>query len=108
MSKKYSDNAVGCMTSYDKFVLFVEEFQKIGVNLNLASASFKNSMDRLKEGHRKGDTILGKFENIKNLEAKTNKNLPPQLLKELEILDDKTITIELPEGDSAIVDTNLG
>ena len=46
------------------------------------------------EGKKKGDTILGRFENIKKLEARTNKSLPPHLLAEVEALD-SAMTIDV-------------
>lgn len=83
-----------CGLLYDKFVSFVDDFQNIGESLHLATANYKSAMDRLKEGKRKGDTILGRFENIKTLEARTAKSLPQQLLSELEVLDNKILTVD--------------
>ena len=54
---------------------------------NDPQADLSAALDRLKEGKKKGDTILGRFENIKKLEARTNKSLPPHLLNEVEALD---------------------
>jgi DNA recombination protein RmuC len=84
-----------CGLLYDKFVSFVDDFEKIGDSLHVASASYKSAYDRLKDGKRRGDTILGRFENIKTLEAKTTKSLSPQLLNELDILDGAPLTIDV-------------
>ena len=84
-----------CGMLYDKMVSFVDDFEKVGESLHAASASYKSAFDRLKDGKRRGDTILGRFENIKNLEAKTTKSLPSQLLNELDILDGEPLTIDL-------------
>jgi DNA recombination protein RmuC len=84
-----------CGLLYDKFVSFVDDFEKIGDSLHQASASYKNAFDRLKDGKRRGDTILGRFENIKTLEAKTTKSLPQPLLNELDILDGAPFTIDV-------------
>ncbi|GAC1707739.1 MAG: hypothetical protein NVS9B7_21520 [Flavisolibacter sp.] len=92
--KNVEEIFIQCGALYDKFVRFVEEFQKIGANLDAASQSYHLSMNRLKEGQRKGDTILGKFETIKALEAKTNKNMPPQLLKEINHLDEPLVSFD--------------
>ncbi len=94
-----------CGLLYDKFVLFLEEMDKIGNGLQSAQRSYKEAMDRLKEGARKGDTIIGKFETIKKLEAKTNKSIPPKFIAELSLMEDDTDdnrndpsdTIALPE-----------
>lgn len=76
-----------CGLLYDKFVLFIEEMDKIGIGLNNANKSYKEAMDRLKDGARKGDTIIGKFETIKKLEAKTNKSIPSKFITDIELLD---------------------
>lgn len=76
-----------CGLLYDKFVLFIEEMDKIGTGLNNANKSYKEAMDRLKDGARKGDTIIGKFETIKKLEAKTNKSIPSKFITDIELLD---------------------
>lgn len=84
-----------CGLLYDKMISFVEDFETVGESLHAASASYKNALDRLKDGKRRGDTILGRFENIKTLEAKTTKSLPQQLLNELDVLDGEPLTIDV-------------
>jgi DNA recombination protein RmuC len=81
-----------CGALYDKFVTFLEEMDKVGMGLQSAGKSYKEAMDRLKDGVRKGDTIIGRFETIKKLEAKTNKSIPRKYLDELEIYDDESET----------------
>ncbi len=76
-----------CGLLYDKFVTFIEEMDKIGIGLNNANKSYKEAMDRLKDGARKGDTIIGRFETIKKLEAKTNKSIPAKFITDIELLD---------------------
>jgi DNA recombination protein RmuC len=76
-----------CGLLYDKFVLFLEEMDKVGSGLHIASKSYKEAMDRLKDGARKGDTIIGRFETIKKLEAKTNKSIPGKFITEIELLE---------------------
>lgn len=75
-----------CGLLYDKFILFLDEMQKIGHNLRQASLSHDEAMKRLKDGKRKSDTIIGKFELIKELDAKTGKNLPENIITEMDIL----------------------
>jgi DNA recombination protein RmuC len=66
--------------------------EKVGMGLQSAGKSYKEAMDRLKDGVRKGDTIIGRFETIKKLEAKTNKSIPRKYLDELEIYNDESDT----------------
>ena len=49
-----------CGALYDKFVTFLEEMEKVGNGLQTASRSYTEAMDRLKDGARKGDTIIGR------------------------------------------------
>ena len=85
-----------CGALYDKFVTFLEEMEKVGNGLQTANRSYKDAMERLKDGARKGDTIIGRFETIKKLEAKTNKSIPIKFLNELDIFnDDETPVIPL-------------
>jgi DNA recombination protein RmuC len=93
-----------CGLLYDKFVTFIEEMDKIGIGLNSANKSYKEAMDRLKEGARKGDTIIGRFETIKKLEARTNKSIPAKLITDIELLDTDPETIVIENGDSQSID----
>lgn len=77
-----------CGLLYDKFVMFLEEMEKIGTGLNGANKAFKEAMESLKEGTRKGNTIIGRFEAIKKLEAKTNKSIPDKYIAEIDLLED--------------------
>lgn len=75
-----------CGLLYDKFILFIEEMQKIGNNLRQASLAHEEAMKRLKDGKRKSDTIIGKFELIKDLDARTGKSLPDGIITEMDTL----------------------
>lgn len=75
-----------CGLLYDKFISFLDEMNKVGNNLRQAGNAFDDAMKRLKDGKRKGDTIIGKFEMIKDLDAKTTKSLPDNLLTEIDLL----------------------
>jgi DNA recombination protein RmuC len=81
-----------CGALYDKFVTFLEEMEKVGTGLQHANRSYNEAMDRLKDGVRKGDTIIGRFETIKKLEAKTNKSIPKKYLDELNIYNEESET----------------
>lgn len=96
-----------CGLLHDKFVMFIEEVEKIGSNLDTAKKSFKESMDRLTDGARKGDTIIGRFEKIKELGAKTNKSIPDKYITQIEMLPDNEISIDLEtEADIQEIKTN--
>jgi DNA recombination protein RmuC len=75
-----------CGLLYDKFISFLDEMNKVGHNLRQAGNAYDDAMKRLKDGKRKGDTIIGKFEMIKDLDAKTTKHLPDNLLTEIDLL----------------------
>ncbi len=75
-----------CGLLYDKFALFLEEMQSLGHNLKQATNAYDDAMNRLKDGKRKGDTIIGRFETIRNLDARTNKTLPKEIIAEMDIL----------------------
>ncbi|MFT3825331.1 MAG: DNA recombination protein RmuC [Chitinophagaceae bacterium] len=92
-----------CGLLYDKFVLFIEEMDRIGGSLQNAQKSYKEAMDRLKEGARKGDTIIGKFETIKKLEAKTNKSIAPKFIAEIALLEDD---VEESRPDNTAIELN--
>lgn len=87
-----------CGLLYDKFVLFTEEMQKVGRSISEAGRAYKEAMDRLKDGTRKGDTIIGKFQIIQNLEAKTTRRLPDNILNEISLLDDDVNVSQLEEN----------
>ncbi|WP_341843259.1 DNA recombination protein RmuC [Chitinophaga caseinilytica] len=74
-----------CGLLYDKFILFLEEMQGMGEHINKAGVAYAEAMNRLKEGKRKGDTIIGKLEQIRELDAKTTKSLPRDVANDMDI-----------------------
>ena len=55
-------------------------------------------MNKLKDGKKRGDTIIGRLEQIKQLEATTSKPMPQALLTEIEVLEEEDdMKISLPE-----------
>ncbi len=74
-----------CGMLYDKFILFLEEMQGMGEHINKAGTAYHEAMNRLKEGKRKGDTIIGKLEQIRELDAKTTKSLPRDIANDMDI-----------------------
>jgi len=66
---------------YDKFVNFVSDLENIGDKLDIARASYDSAMNKLTSGGKKGDTILGRIENLKKLGARTSKEISEKLGK---------------------------
>ena len=87
-----------CGELYNKFVLFLEDMDKIETALTSASKAHRDAMYSLKDGSKKGNTIIGRFETIKKLEAKTNKEIPEKHLREIELLPDDNEVIILDTG----------
>ncbi len=69
---------------YDKLVGFVEDLRNVGIKLDAANDSYHQAMQKLKDSRKKGDTLLGRAEKIRNLGAKTSKRLPKELLDDPE------------------------
>jgi len=86
-----------CGELYNKFVSFLEQMDKVEEGLSTAGKAYHSAMNHLSKGAKKGSTIIGRFEAIKNLEAKTNKNIPDKYLNEIGILPDE---ISDKDGDS--------
>ena len=81
---------------YNKFASFLEDMDRVEIALNSATRAHGDAMNSLKEGSRRGNTIMGRFETIRKLEAKTNKKIPPKHLSEIDLLpeDDKIIILD--------------
>ena len=62
---------------YDKFVGFVEDLLRVGKALDASKESYSDAMNKLVDG--KGN-LINKVEKLRELEAKTNKNIPKNLL----------------------------
>ncbi len=69
---------------YDKFVSFVDDLKEVGQRLDQAQAAWSGTMNKLSESKKYGDTLIGRAERIRELGAKASKNLPKDLLEELE------------------------
>ncbi|HRP57470.1 hypothetical protein [Agriterribacter sp.] len=52
-------------------------------------------MNKLKDGKKRGDTIIGRLEKIKQLEATTSKTMPQPLLTEIELLEEDDEDVKL-------------
>lgn len=69
---------------YEKFTGFIEDLVGIGRKLDDAKENYSNAMNKLFESKKKGDTIIGRIEKIKELGADTSKSLPRNILDRLE------------------------
>lgn len=78
-----------CGELYDKFVAFLDDMDKAGAALEHASAAYHAAMNKLTSGSRKGATILGRFEAIRKLEARTTKQIADKHLATLDQLPDE-------------------
>lgn len=63
---------------YDKFVSFVEDLRAVGLRLDGARTAYDEAMLKLINGTRPGDTLVGRAEKIRQLGAKSTKNLPAE------------------------------
>lgn len=69
---------------YEKFTGFIEDLIAVGRKIDDAKTEYSNAMNKLHESKKKGDTIIGRIEKIKELGADTNKSLPQNILDRLE------------------------
>jgi|GEM_PF-568138 DNA recombination protein RmuC len=92
-----------CGKLYDKFVMFLEDMDKIEDGLKAATNAYSSAMYSLKNGKRKGDTIIGRFETIKNLEAKVNRQIPKKHLQDIESPGEEPEQKMLETGDHDVL-----
>lgn len=69
---------------YEKFTAFIEDLMAVGKKIDDAKEQYSNAMNKLHESKKRGDTIIGRIEKIKDLGAATNKSLPQNILDRLE------------------------
>lgn len=79
---------------YDKFVGFLEDFQKIGSSLSNTQKFWDQTMNKLTTGH---GNLVSRVEKLKQLGAKMTKKIPDELLN-----DDN----EIDSGDENVEQTN--
>ncbi len=65
---------------YNKFVAFTEDLIKVGERIKATKNDYDAAMNKLTTSTKKGDTIIGRIENIKKLGANTNKSLDQRLI----------------------------
>lgn len=69
---------------YDKFVGFYEDLEKVGRKIDDARSEYHAAMNKLKDSPQYGSTIIGRIERIKKLGADASKQLPDDVLKQIE------------------------
>jgi DNA recombination protein RmuC len=69
---------------YEKFTGFIDDLIQVGRKLDDAKSEYSNAMNKLYESKKKGDTIIGRIEKLKELGADTTKSLPQNILDRLE------------------------
>ncbi len=69
---------------YEKFTGFIEDLITVGRKLDDAKSEYSNAMNKLYESKKKGDTIIGRIQRLKELGAETTKTLPQNILDKLE------------------------
>lgn len=70
---------------YDKFVEFMNDLITIGQKIDDAKDSHHSAMNKLFESKKKGDTLIGRIEKIKELGAKATKNMPEEVVDRLKL-----------------------
>ncbi|MDR8391150.1 DNA recombination protein RmuC [Aliifodinibius sp. S!AR15-10] len=71
---------------YDKFALFVESMQDIGMRMRQTRESYDEAMSRLSTGH---GSLTRQVEMLKELGAKASKQLPESMTEKPGILEEK-------------------
>lgn len=80
---------------YDKFVLFIEDLKKIGLNIEQTRLAYEAAMNKLTLSSKRGDTLIGRAERIRELGAKTSKVIPPDMLDKVAIEEQVTTQEDL-------------
>jgi len=62
---------------YDKFVLFLDNFEAIGKKLNDASSSYESAYKQLSSGR---GNVIGRIEELKKMGAAASKQIPDKIL----------------------------
>lgn len=73
---------------YDKFVLFSEDLIQVGDRLKASKESYDAAMNKLSTSSKKGDTIIGRMEKVKQLGANATKSIDPRLLNKANIQEE--------------------
>lgn len=90
-----------CGSLYDKFVGFANDMLEIKRRIRDADNAYDAAMNKLKDGKKRGETIIGRIENIRKLEATVKNKMPDAFLAEIELLEtDEDETTKLIESET--------
>ena len=71
---------------YDKFVLFIDDLDKLGTRIRQTQESFDDAMNKLSKG--RGD-LVSRVEKMKKLGAKASKQIPDKFLADAEDIEEE-------------------
>lgn len=80
-----------CGELHDKFIAFLKNMEGIEAGLNNASKAYDKAMHDLSSGTKRGMTIIGRFERIKKLEARVQKQIPEKYINMIDVLPDDEV-----------------
>lgn len=66
---------------YDKFVNFVDDLKGVGQRIKQAQHAYDDAMNKLVESKKYGDTLVGRAERIRELGARTSRQLPEDMVE---------------------------
>lgn len=66
---------------YDKFVNFVDDLKGVGQRIGQAQSAYDDAMNKLVESKKYGDTLVGRAERIRELGARTSRQLPEEMVE---------------------------
>jgi len=66
---------------YDKFVNFVEDLKGVGQRIQQAQHAYDAAMNKLVDSKKYGDTLVGRAERIRELGARTSRQLPEEIVE---------------------------
>lgn len=69
---------------YDRFCAFVADLQRVGQRIEQTQSAWQDAMRKLTTSRKKGDTLIGRAEKIRELGARTTRQLPKELLPDRE------------------------
>ncbi|MCI4650615.1 DNA recombination protein RmuC [Phaeodactylibacter sp.] len=66
---------------YDKFVNFVDDLKGVGQRIQQAQHAYDDAMNKLVDSKKYGDTLVGRAERIRELGARTSRQLPEDIVE---------------------------
>lgn len=69
---------------YDKFVGFIEDLVAVGKKMDDAKKEYSSAMNKLIDSPKRGTTVVGRIEKLKELGAETSKSIPQNILDRID------------------------